>query len=272
MKCRFCNKEFIRPCGLAIHERTCKQNPDRRPVENHVCNFPKEGKYLPKEGGWNCRGCGINLKTRKELHEHVKCCTKYSLVKRKQNHIRGNYKCGFCGKEWVTTKTGFECHVMYCNCNPNKKTLKITHHSESTRKIISECRKRTILKHGCEQNLKHRSYIYNGKIFSSSYELKYALYCEEHDIEYILHPAPIKYRFNNEDHLYFPDFYIPSENKYVDPKNSYLINKPQKHLGISDTEKIKLVSEQNGIKIEIIDGKDIICNSSKLQEIIKQKN
>lgn len=270
MNCRFCGRVCNRPCGLAIHERTCRENPNRIPIKNHVCNFPKEYIRPTKESGWKCGGCGIKLRTRKELNSHKKKCSQFQALKGNQPKI--NCICEFCGKEWITTKSGFKCHIRYCLDNPNKVSFKVYHHSESTRKIISECRKRTILKHGCEQNLKHRSYIYNGKIFSSSYELKYALYCEEHDIEYILHPAPIKYRFNNEEHLYFPDFYIPSENKYVDPKNSYLINKPQKHLGISDTEKIKLVSEQNGIKIEIIDGKDIVCNSSKLKEIIKQKN
>lgn len=266
MNCKFCGRVFIRPCGLAIHERTCKQNPDRRPIEHHVCNFQKRCK----ESGWVCKGCNVKFRTRKELNEHkVNCLDFYTL---KGNQPRIECKCDFCGKEWVTTKSGFKCHMMYCDSNPDKIPFKIIHHSDSIRKVISECRKQTILKQGCEQNLKHRSYTYNGKIFSSSYEVKYALYCEEHNIEYILHPAPIKYKFNNEEHLYFPDFYIPSEDKYVDPKNSYLINKPQKHLGISDTEKIELVSEQNGIKIEIIDGKDIVCNSGKLKEIIKQKN
>lgn len=34
MNCRFCGKEYKRPCGLAIHERVCKSNPNRRPLEN----------------------------------------------------------------------------------------------------------------------------------------------------------------------------------------------------------------------------------------------
>ncbi len=118
MKCRFCNKEFIRPCGLAIHERTCKQNPDRRPVENHVCNFPKEGKYLPKEGGWECSGCGDKLRTRKELSEHHKHCTLYSNIERK--HPKKEFVCSFCNKTFLTTKEGVKQHENYCIKNTNR--------------------------------------------------------------------------------------------------------------------------------------------------------
>lgn len=270
MNCRFCGRVFNRPCGLAIHERTCKLNPDRKPIENHACNF----KIAPSKEGWLCIGCNTKLRTRKELNEHKLSCTYYHKFRQynKQYHPKREMVCTFCNKKWVTTVSGFKTHVKYCEFNPNKNIRKVVKHSESSRKLISECRKQTMLKQGCEQNLKHRSYLYNGKLFSSSYEIKYALYCEEHNIEYILHPDPIRYMFNNEYHLYFPDFYIPSENKYVDPKNSYLINHPQKHLGISDSEKIKLVSEQNSIIIEIIDGKDIVCNMGKLNEILKQNN
>lgn len=144
--------------------------------------------------------------------------------------------------------------------------------SDETRHKISEGRKRTILKQGELQNLKHRSYHYNDMLFNSSYELRYALYCEEHNINYVLHPKPIPYIFNGEQHLYFPDFYIPSEDKYVDPKNSYLINYPQKHLGISDTEKISIVSQQNNVNIEIIDGKHIACDMLKLDKIIQEND
>ena len=265
MQCKFCGRILSRPCELAVHEKTCMNNPDRVKIHSR------------KLEGWLCKGCNKKFLTRSELSNHKKECSLYkefSLNKKclsNQLHLRKEFKCPYCNKDWFTTIEGFKNHKRYCCSNPDRVLPKKNYHSESTRKLLSECRKQTILKQGCEQNLKHKSYFYDGKIFSSSYEVKYALYCEEHNINYILHPEPIKYSYNNKEHLYFPDFYIPSEHKYVDPKNSYLINYPQKHLGISDTEKIKLVSEQNGVVIEIIDGRDIICDNSKLQEILNQK-
>ena len=58
---------------------------------------------------------------------------------------------------------------------------------------------------------------------------------------------------NGESHLYFPDFYLPEYNVYLDPKNDYLIKTGQARLGISDKDKIELVSKQNSVNIIILD-------------------
>ena len=72
--CKFCGKVCIRSSGLAIHERTCKLNPERKPIQNHKCNWPSA---KPKSEGWICRGCLRKLKTRKELFSHQKECNSY---------------------------------------------------------------------------------------------------------------------------------------------------------------------------------------------------
>lgn len=55
------------------------------------------------------------------------------------------------------------------------------------------------------------------------------------------------------EHRYYPDFYLPEYNVYLDPKNDYLIENKSARFGITDVEKIKKVSEQNNIKILILD-------------------
>lgn len=64
--CEFCGKIFSRPCGFAMHYRTCKQNPNRTLLINHKCNFP----HVVKESGWVCAICGSKFKTRKDLYLH----------------------------------------------------------------------------------------------------------------------------------------------------------------------------------------------------------
>ena len=49
-KCKFCNKECIKLSGLVIHEKTCKLNPNRQLLTNHVCNWPR--KKLKKMAGY----------------------------------------------------------------------------------------------------------------------------------------------------------------------------------------------------------------------------
>lgn len=57
---------------------------------------------------------------------------------------------------------------------------------------------------------------------------------------------------NGNSHRYYPDFYLPEFNIYLDPKNDYLINYPSKRFGITDVEKICTVAEQNKVKIIIL--------------------
>ena len=49
---------------------------------------------------------------------------------------------------------------------------------------------------------------------------------------------------NNIKHLYYPDFYLPDYNVYLDPKNSFLIKK--------DEEKINRTALQNKINIIVL--------------------
>ena len=58
---------------------------------------------------------------------------------------------------------------------------------------------------------------------------------------------------NSVKHRYYPDFYLPEYGVYLDPKNDYLINNKTARFGITDTEKIQRVKEQNGIQILILD-------------------
>ena len=37
--CKFCNKVLKRPCALAIHERTCKQNQNKIQINSWAFNI-----------------------------------------------------------------------------------------------------------------------------------------------------------------------------------------------------------------------------------------
>lgn len=53
-------------------------------------------------------------------------------------------------------------------------------------------------------------------------------------------------------HRYFPDFYLPDYDVYLDPKNDYLINNKSERFGITDVEKIRIVEIQNSVRILIL--------------------
>lgn len=69
--------------------------------------------------------------------------------------------------------------------------------------------------------------------FDSSWEDALAIRLDELDIMWE-RPAPIKYEIDGVLRNYFPDFYLPEHNLYIDPKNPYVESQQQ--------EKLKIVS------------------------------
>jgi len=149
----------------------------------------------------------------------------------------------------------------YNNMNKNKKTKKEKYGNENYRndeKIKQTC----LEKYGVEnpaQNsqiffktqekaFKVKKYKNTNIYYRASYELDFL---ENYYNKFLdLTNAPsIKYKFNNKDKIYFPDFYIQSLNLIIEIKNSYLYNRDKNIL--QEKEKATI---SNGYKyIMIID-------------------
>lgn len=142
MECQFCHREFNRPCTLAIHERTCKDNPNRRPLENHVCNF-KRGQHSSKSDWWICKVCGLKFRVRSELFSHMKEMNHKCIL----SHPKELHTCKYCGKEWLGSLCGFHNHENHCKENPCRLVTKGRPHSEEERLRISEKRKEYLATH-----------------------------------------------------------------------------------------------------------------------------
>ena len=94
---------------------------------------------------------------------------------------------------------------------------------------------------------------YDDKTLDSTYELEVAKSLDENSIEWTRPNYLIWQDDAGRKHRYYPDFYLPKYNVYLDPKNDFLINRATKRFGITDAEKINKVSEQNNVKIVILD-------------------
>ena len=89
-----------------------------------------------------------------------------------------------------------------------------------------------------------RQIIYKGIALDSSYELKMAKELDLHSIEWI-RPSSLPWIDDSgSSRKYYPDFFLPSYNVYLYPKNSYLMNK--------DARKIELVREQNKVVVILL--------------------
>lgn len=105
------------------------------------------------------------------------------------------------------------------------------------------------------QHTRHHSrkdVLYRGVLLNSSYEEAVAKSLDEQGIEWV-RPSPLRWEDSSGlKHYYYPDFYLPAYNVFLDPKNDYLINNVNKWFGITDKEKIGIVSRQNAVKILIL--------------------
>lgn len=73
------------------------------------------------------------------------------------------------------------------------------------------------------RRLKKNVQEYNGMKFDSSWEIVMAKRLDLLNIRW-LRPPPLVYVLKGVQHHYFPDFYLPERNVYLDPKNPHAYN------------------------------------------------
>lgn len=106
--------------------------------------------------------------------------------------------------------------------------------------------KKTCSPECARKNQTYRKIIYeykhNGEIvlLESSWEVEIAIWLDENNIKWT-RPAHIPWIDSSGKHRkYFPDFYLPEYNVYLDPKNSYQIQISQ--------EKLEIISQHVTLK------------------------
>lgn len=96
------------------------------------------------------------------------------------------------------------------------------------RKVCSQdCRIEFLIKNRVRYNYQ-RGKLHDGSVFDSSWEFKIAEFLDFHNIKWIRGKV---LEYEGEDlkkHKYFPDFYLPKFDLYVEPKNKYLLER-EKH-------------------------------------------
>lgn len=224
--CKYCKKELKRACALGIHERTCKLNPNRKPLLNNgnpnIKNVAKRAPY----GTWKCDSCNpiIIFETRKELYKHIKQfhnCHSYI-----HNGKRTAWNKGLTAetdirvaKSKETLKEGYKSGRII----PSQKG-KI--HTENQKKLISESRKRYLLDHPDKV-----PYILNHHSKGDSYPERY--------FKHILNLNNIIFEQNYYQSGYFLDFAWPEYKIYfeVDGEQHYVDSRIVEHDKIR-TEKL----------------------------------
>lgn len=235
-----------------MHERICLKNPNRKPLVNNGNGWKFVKNKKSSYGTWKCKWCENEtiFNTRRELSQHLK-----------EVHPNKSKPGGW--NKGLTKETN---ESILKGSNTLKKhiedgTVIPTHykHTEAEKKHLSECAK----KNGLGGWHTSRTFDYKGIKLDSQYELDVAKELDENQIKWE-RPSYFIWKDNTgNEHRYYPDFYLPEYDVYLDPKNDYLIEHKSSRFGITDVEKIENVEKQNNVRIIILDKEHLIWEKIK---------
>lgn len=249
-------------CGLCNVDVTA--NNYNKHVERHLKNpdsFQKR-KYALNHEGLQCQFCGKECKNRNSLCNHERLCrdnpdrqlTKYE----KYGPIEGfNHKGRPAWNKGLTKETDERVRKISDTYRKHYKEGLITPSTGRGKTEETEIGRREKLSKKAKQTefwkYKRKHIVeYNGYKFDSSYEVEVAKSLDENNIRWEK-PKSFIYHFNDAEHTYTADFYLPDFDVYLDPKNDFLIENINPGTGYRDVDKIKQVELENNIKIIILD-------------------
>lgn len=119
------------------------------------------------------------------------------------------------------------------------------------------CKKNSIENEKCGGQKRYPKFVYKGICLQSSYEVKVAISLDENNISWSRPPSFLWEDNEGIKHRYYPDFYLPEYNVYLDPKNDFLINDANPHFGVKDSEKIMRVMKENNIVVLILNSTEL---------------
>lgn len=198
------------------------------------------GTYKPLKKLLFCKYCDISFDSlyynNNQKANHIRWCSKnpmrisYIFNLNKTRAAKKNFE----NQYTKAKKEGREIPV-------SKTKGKVGHffgktHTEKTKQLMRE--KALLSSH---RRLKKGIVEYNGIILDSSWELELAKRLDYLNIKWI-RPKPIPWKdLNGVNHNYFPDFYLPLFDLFLDPKNLYVFKLQQEKLKI-------LLSQYNNIR------------------------
>ncbi len=128
---------------------------------------------------------------------------------------RGRYKttkqkkCSYCGKQFASTRTSPIYHTWRSTCS-DECFIQTKHRNARGNKRI----------------------LFDGRRYDSQWEVQMVQFFKERKIVFEF-PSPIPWTdANGKTHKYFPDFYLPKLNVYVDPKNPVVILQQREKLSV----------------------------------------
>jgi len=251
-RCEFCKKEFGNAGGLKSHLIWCSLNPNGKEKElkkfkceycdeafnstrkkNHhykKCEFiPKDikEKFIPTKEQLTCNFCNNTYKSIQARNGHIGYCKlnpnrivhpSSKRIGEKNPNFGGKLNCGNQFTKYPDWKVSKETRKKLSVSNTGKKWSKEKKekHSKIMKKVILENPESYC--HG-NKNGRTKIYEHNGFKLRGTWELEVAKYLDEKNIMWTNKiEKPFNYLWKEKEHLYFPDFYLPEYNKFIEVK------------------------------------------------------
>ena len=189
----------------------------------------RPGKKPAPFGTWKCRFCGKVFVTKHLLYYHYHQFHEEELKRRAWNK-------GLTEETDNRVKRGSEHRRIGLASGRIIPSFTGKHHSEITREKMRKSALKSPHQRICKKTEPYTCIDGSVVNLDSSYERIVARILDDNEIAWI-RPEPLPWIDNNGvQHHYFPDFYIPHKNLYLDPKNEYCF--------VAQAEKISCVMKQ----------------------------
>jgi len=232
--CQFCNKE-VATYNHFQHEQKCILNPlnerfclscdkELTKINTKFCNNKCSAQYNNKHrkrNRWSAE--------QRDRFSQIKqgCCSKGG---RPQGSLTGYNRCKL-----------YQCVCIVCNTGFVHKSKRKTCSDVCYRKHLQNKARSNI---NCGGSVGYRRYYYKNTIFDSSWEVDIAKFLDDKNIlwersrkKHILWWSDK----NGNRRRYYPDFYLPNYNLYLDPKNTYKIKQ--------DKDKIDYIKQYHNLEV-----------------------
>lgn len=179
---------------------------------------------------YNCKYCGKECKNANSLRNHERLCKqnpnrqltsyeKYGPIAGFNNKGRSAWNLGLTKDIDDRVRKNGQGVARYYKSHPGSFTGKT--HSADVRKILSQKASINNLTKFDKLSGRGKRGYYKGIYCQSSWELAYVIFCIDHNINFKRNTQHFDYIFENQRHNYFPDFYLPDIDTYVEIKGYY---------------------------------------------------
>jgi len=172
-----------------------------------------------------CKYCEREYKNKNSLVQHeIRCKENPNRID--LSYIKHGHSKGHIGKNQFTKAKELGLEIPKVSEETKQKIGKARRGKKHTIEQINKIKngmKSAVIKYpesyrGINYNGKVKKYKYNDYTLDGKWEVSFAKYLDANNIKWIRPNKGISYIWNNEQHKYFPDFYLIEYNMYVEIK------------------------------------------------------